>query len=121
MDPKQRPEVHVSGQAKHVLKDEASFEIDASQWMFLDKTNAVLPVKAIIPDSPKYAKKKPVPSENGYVTVHGVLSRVMPREKDELERADRFCIAVDDVVFGPRGGSAAKNNGMPHEETVCMI
>jgi hypothetical protein len=108
-DPKQRPYVDMYGTARRVMRDDAIFDMNVSQFQQLLRAagkQSIFPARASIPDSPKYRSNKPIPYENGGVAVSGPLTRVLPQGNDEHERPDRFCISVDNITFiGGRSGS----------------
>ncbi|TFK35968.1 hypothetical protein BDQ12DRAFT_725512 [Crucibulum laeve] len=78
IDPQDHSYVHLWG---HVCKSNdltASFEIDVEPYMsaFRDikASKPVFPVMCIIPDSPCYPGKKPIPYANQYISVDGHLT-----------------------------------------------
>ncbi|KAJ3766196.1 hypothetical protein FB446DRAFT_708833 [Lentinula raphanica] len=108
-NPRQRPYFDIVGIATNVLKNDAEFDIDPKQYTSLlsakaDRDKSILPVHAVIPDSPRYKvvdgkSTKPVPTQNSAVATSGFLTRVLPRENDLESRPDRFYMAVESVTF----------------------
>jgi hypothetical protein len=97
-DARQVAFINVSGKAFNCNKTSRSFEINASQYTSYYKTNktlSVLPIRALF-NTAKYRLKKPVPSENSYVSVEGFLAEI---ETDSNGVALCFLISVDNINF----------------------
>ncbi|KAJ3760696.1 hypothetical protein EV360DRAFT_80905 [Lentinula raphanica] len=120
-NPRQRPYLDVISTAKNVLTRDATFDLDPQQYIQLlskQRDDAVLPVRAIIPDSPRYKfvdgkSTKPVPKQNSNIAASGFLTRVLPKENDPNERPSRFLMAVDTVTFLGR----TSKNPLPESTT----
>ncbi|KAJ3759743.1 hypothetical protein F5878DRAFT_620126 [Lentinula raphanica] len=122
-DPRQRPYLDIVGIATNVLKADAEFDIDPKQYTsFLsakaERDKSILPIHAIIPDSPRYKivdgkSTKPIPTPNSAVATSGFLTRVLPREDDSEARPDRFYMAVESVTFIGH----ASHNPLPDTKT----
>ncbi|THU93229.1 hypothetical protein K435DRAFT_861687 [Dendrothele bispora CBS 962.96] len=118
-DAKQRPYVDAIGTAENINREDSTFDVTAPQWTQLLRRQEPLPIRAVIPDRARYKvqgdkMKKPIPNPNATVHISGFMTRVLPREGDVEERADRFYVAVDDVTFLGRGSS---NNQLPEAAT----
>jgi hypothetical protein len=77
-DTRQVAFINISGKAFNSNKTNGSFEINASQYTSHYKSNkslSVLPIRAVFKTA-KYKMKKPVPSDNTYVSVEGVLAKI---------------------------------------------
>jgi len=70
--------INVSGAAVNSNKTGSFFEVNAPQYTSYYKTNqnlSILPVQAHF-NSSKYRTKKPIPSNNTYVSIEGFLESV---------------------------------------------
>jgi len=97
-DMREHPYINVSSAAINTNKTASLFEINAPQYTSLYKTNwnlSFLPVQAHF-DSNKYRTKKPIPSNNTYVSIEGFLENV---ETDPTGRAIMFHVSVDNINF----------------------
>ncbi|KAF8274205.1 hypothetical protein EI94DRAFT_1696141 [Lactarius quietus] len=56
----------------------------------------LFPIHALIPDSPRYKSKKPIPANNSYVGIASRLTRICPTSEDS---ENRFYIDVDNITF----------------------
>ncbi|KAL1677750.1 hypothetical protein EV122DRAFT_183239, partial [Schizophyllum commune] len=96
----QRPIIHASGRVTKSNRDTSTFEVTVTQYTsFLkaNRTNSTVVIQAVIPDSPRYPNgRKPIPSINAFVSIHGHLAHV-------YKNLDGFTIAisidVDDIAF----------------------
>src|SRR6266849_7955271 len=94
----EQPYINVSGPTIHCNKTGTTFEINASQYTThykTSRTNSILPICGHF-NSNKYRNKKPVPSDNTYVSIEGFLDNV---ELDPMGHASVFHIAVDNINF----------------------
>jgi len=102
--------MNVSGVAVNSNKTASFFEINAAQYTSHYKHNrtlSFLPVQAHF-NSSKYKTKKPIPSNNTYVSIEGLLEDI---QTDPYGRATTFHISVDNINFLGRGPSATANPG----------
>ena len=109
-DMRERPYVNVSGAAINSNKTASSFEINTPQYTSQYKTNcnlSVLPVQAHF-NSSKYRTKKPIPSNNTYVSIEGFLEDV---ETDSTGRANKFHVSVDNINFLGRATLSPSGTG----------
>lgn len=86
--------------------------MNATQYLPLLKDagkQSIFPARATIPDSPKYRNSKPIPQENGGVSILGQITRMDPRFEDEGERPECFHISVDHLTFT---GSRSRSGGV---------
>lgn len=107
---RERPYVNVSGAAINTNKTASLFEINAPQYTSLYKTNrnlSFLPVQAHF-NSNKYKTKKPIPSNNTYVSVEGFLENI---ETDATGRAYMFHVSVDNINFLGRATLSPSGTG----------
>jgi hypothetical protein len=105
-----QPYISVSGAASNSNKTDGFFDVTASQYTAYYKNRravSTLPVRAFF-DSNKYKSKKPVPSDNTYVSVEGFLGDV---EMDESGRATLFRMSVDNISFLGRAVLSASSSG----------
>ncbi|KAN0107268.1 hypothetical protein V8E52_010320 [Russula decolorans] len=97
-DLRQKPYINVSGAALNSNKADGYFEINAPQYTSHYKTNraqSILPVQAHF-NSNKYRTRKPIPSNNTYVSIEGFLEDV---ETDTSGCAMLFRVSVDNINF----------------------
>ena len=97
-DMRERAYINVSGAAINSNKSTGSFEVNATQYTSHYKNNrslSILPVHAHF-TSGKYKTKKPVPSNNTYVSVEGFLDAI---GTDSHGNATAFHISVDNINF----------------------
>jgi hypothetical protein len=94
-----RPYITVSGVASNCNDEEAFFDVSASQYISLYKTEPqfwTFPVRASF-KGPKYRNKKPMPYNNISVCVEGLLAG-MELDKDTGEPSF-FHVLVDNIGF----------------------
>jgi hypothetical protein len=95
----QQAYINVSGAVVNSNKsDDGFFEINAAQYTSHYKDNrplSVFPVRAHF-NLKTYKAKKPIPSDNTYVSVEGFLRDI---ETDTAGRATRFHMSVDNINF----------------------
>src|SRR5258708_16915843 len=94
-----RPYITVSGVTSNCNDEDAFFDISASQYISLYKTEPqfwMFPVHALF-KSPKYRNKKPMPYNNTSVCVEGFLTG-MELDKDTGEPSF-FHVLVDNIGF----------------------
>lgn len=97
-DMRQRAYINVSGAAVNANKTDGFFEVNAAQYTSHYKNNrtlSILPVQAHF-SSNKYKTKKPIPSNNTYVTIEGFLEDI---ETDMAGRVTLFHVSVDNINF----------------------
>lgn len=95
---REHPYINVSGAAINSNKTGGFFDVNAPQYTSQFKTNrtpSVLPVQAHF-NSNKYKNKKPIPSNNTYVSIEGFLEDV---DTDSIGHATRFHVSVDNINF----------------------
>ncbi|KAJ3770946.1 hypothetical protein FB446DRAFT_773405 [Lentinula raphanica] len=120
-NPRQRPYLDIISTAKNVLTKDATFDLEPQQFIQLlskQQIESVLPIRAIIPDSPRYKfiegkSTKPIPKQNSNIAASGFLTRVLPKENDPNERPSKFIMAVDSVTFLGR----TSKNPLPETRT----
>ncbi|KAF9064768.1 hypothetical protein BDP27DRAFT_1366979 [Rhodocollybia butyracea] len=107
-DPKQRPYINVIGIAQNVITKEATFDMNPQQYTYVLSdhcNNSILPLHAIIPDSPRYKtdKKgkstKPIPKQSSPLAASGHITQVIPKEGDKEEHPERFCMSIESITF----------------------
>jgi hypothetical protein len=104
--------LNVSGVAVRSNKAEGFFDVDAAQYTTNYKSDrhlSVLPVRATF-NSNKYKNKKPIPSNNTYVSVEGTLYDF---ETDTNGQATRFWLSVDNISFLGRASSLPSSSASP--------
>ena len=107
---RERPYVNVSGAAVNSNKTNAVFEVNAPQYTSHYKGNraqSILPVQAHF-NSNKYKSKKPIPSNNTYVSIEGFLDNV---DTDCNGRASKFHVSVDNINFLGRATISPSRTG----------
>ena len=95
---RQQPYINISGAAINSNKTGRFFEVNATQYTTHYKANralSILPIQAHF-NSNKYRTKKPIPSNNTYVSLEGFLEGV---ETDTTGHATLFHISVDNINF----------------------
>ena len=73
-NPRIFPYMHITGVVSNIVQQTATFDILAGQWTSAFRHPRVLPVCAMIPDSPRWKERKPIPAANSYVGVAGYLT-----------------------------------------------
>src|SRR5260221_7042447 len=94
----EQPYINVSGPIIHYNKTDATFEINASQYTThykTSQTNSILPIRGHF-NSNKYRNKKPMPSDNTYMSIEGFLDNV---KLDPMRHASVFHVAVNNINF----------------------
>lgn len=98
------PYVEVCGIARNVSRSQFSFDVDADQYSSFLKTHSkktgVFRLHAIVPDTGKFQKKRPLPQEKSFIFVSGFLSSISFTENDN--KGTQFVIEVHHMVFGGR-------------------
>ena len=92
------PYINVSGMVLNSNKTSGFFDLNAPQYTSHYKYNrslSILPVQAHF-NSNKYKTKKPIPSNNIYVSVEGFLEDV---ETDSDSHTTTFHVSVDNINF----------------------
>jgi hypothetical protein len=105
-DMRQQAYINVSGAAMNFNKTDSFFEVNAAQYTSYYKNNrtlSILPVQAQF-NSNKFKTKKPIPSNNTYVSIEGFLENI---ETDTAERATLFSVSVDNINFLSRATLSA--------------
>jgi hypothetical protein len=95
---RERAYINISGAAVNSNKSSSFFEVNASQYTSHYKDNrglSVLPIRAHF-NSNKYKSKKPIPSDNTYVSMEGFLEDI---ETDASGRVTMFHVSVDNINF----------------------
>jgi hypothetical protein len=105
-------------------KTDGFFQVNVAQYTSYYKNNrplSILPVQAHF-NSNKYKTKKPIPSNNTYVSVEGFLEDI---DTDSSALATCFHVSVDNISFlgkatfspSPAGGLGKhlKTFSCPHE------
>ena len=95
---RQKAYINVSGAAINSNKTDGFFEVNATQYTSYyrnHRTLSTFPVQAHF-NSNKYKTKKPIPSNNTYVSIEGFLDDI---ETDESGRASTFRVLVDNINF----------------------
>jgi hypothetical protein len=97
-DMRQQTYINVCGAAVNTNKSDDCFEVNAAQYTSHYKNNrplSILPVRAHF-NLNKYRTKKPMPSDNTYVSVEGFLEDI---ETDAAGHATLFHMVVDNISF----------------------
>ena len=95
---RQKPYINVSGVAVNSNYTNGFFKVNATQYTSHYKDNralSILPVQAHFNPN-KYKTKKPIPSNNTYVTIEGFLEDI---ETDASGHASLFHVSVDNINF----------------------
>jgi len=103
-DMRQQTYISVSGAAVNSNKADDFFEVNAAQYTSHYKNNrplSVLPVRAHF-NLKKYKTKKPIPSDNTYISVEGFLEDI---EIDTAGHPILFHMSVDNISFLGRAGA----------------
>ena len=106
------PYINVSGAAINSNKTASFFEINAPQYMSHYKHNrtlSFLPIQAHF-NSTKYKTKKPIPSNNTYVSIEGFLEDL---QTDSSGRATMFHVSMDNINFLGRASLSPSGTGNP--------
>ncbi|KAJ6522020.1 hypothetical protein B0H19DRAFT_1277520 [Mycena capillaripes] len=101
--------VHVCGLATNINRDDATFDIVAEQYVSATKKPEIFPIRCMIPDTPRFQRYKPIPTNNKFVSVTGFLNGV---ERDDDHTVKHFIMDIDQVVFG-QSTSAQKAENSP--------
>ncbi|KAJ7266159.1 hypothetical protein C8J57DRAFT_1511087 [Mycena rebaudengoi] len=104
--------VTVCGVPSNINRDDATFHIDAEQYVSATKASELFPVRCLIPESPKFKKYKPIPAKGKSVSVTGFLTGL---ERNEDKTVKHFIMDVDTVTFlgQPAGAAAPKAEESP--------
>jgi hypothetical protein len=90
--------INVSGAAMNSNKTDGFFEVNTAQYTSHyknDRALSILPIRAHF-NSNKYKVKKPIPSNNTYVSMEGFLEDI---EIDTTGRVSLFHVSVDNINF----------------------
>jgi hypothetical protein len=93
------------------------FEINASQYTSHYKSNktlSIFPIRAVF-NTTKYKFKKPVPSNNSYVSVKGFLAEI---ETDSNRCALCFLVLVDNINFLGKAPASSSLTGTVGEQPL---
>ena len=104
------PYINVSGDALNTNKTARFFSINAAQYTSHYKNNrsqSILPVQAHF-NLTKYRTKKPIPSNNTYVSIEGFLEDV---NTDSSGQATSFHISVNNINFLGRASLSPSTTG----------
>jgi hypothetical protein len=96
-DIRQKVYITVSGAAVNSNENDGFFEVNAAQYTSHYKNNrplSILPVRAYF-DLKKYKARKPIPSDNTYVSVEGFLTDIETNTAGHI----RFRMSVDNISF----------------------
>ena len=107
---RERPYINISGAAVNANKTAAFFDLNAPQYTSHYKSNrahSILPVQAHF-NSNKYRTKKPIPSNNTYVSIEGFLKNI---DTDSNGHATKFHISVDNINFLGRATISPSGTG----------
>ncbi|KAJ7169785.1 hypothetical protein C8R46DRAFT_1217449 [Mycena filopes] len=106
-----RTSIAVCGVATNINRDDATFEVDAEQYLAVTRSLEVFPARCLIPDTPRFKKYKPVPNKGKSVLVTGFLTGL---ERNDDKTVKHFIVDVDTVVFlGQPGPTAPKAEESP--------
>jgi hypothetical protein len=111
---RQQAYINVSGAAVNSNNTGGFFEINAPQYTSYYKTDralSILPIQAHF-NTNKYRSKKPIPSNNTYVSIEGFLEDI---ETDSAGRATLFHVAVDNINFLGRASFSPTKAGRSGE------
>jgi hypothetical protein len=93
-----QPYIHVSGAAVNSNKTDGFFDLNATQYTSYYKSNRTLsnlPIRAHF-DQSKFKAKRPIPSNNTYVSIEGFLRDV---DTDASGQATLFNVSIDNISF----------------------
>ncbi|KAK1215902.1 hypothetical protein PQX77_021477 [Marasmius sp. AFHP31] len=96
-----RPLVDICGVASNINRQNATFTLQSSQYLQLGSRKLTFPAHAVVPDSPKFqniGKDRVLPpSENTYVSITGILTRVItkPGKNGEDGPVESFCVDIE--------------------------
>ncbi|KAJ7239147.1 hypothetical protein C8J57DRAFT_1246187 [Mycena rebaudengoi] len=106
-----RPVVHACGPASSIDKQDSTFEINAEQYLSVNKqTDNVFPIRCLFPATPRWEKYKPIPSKGKPVAVEGVLTGV---ERNEDRMVKHFIVDMEKVTFLGQAPTAPKAETSP--------
>ena len=109
-DVRQRAYINVAGAAVNSNKTDGFFQINAAQFTSHYKNEralSILPVQAHF-NSNKYRTKKPIPSNDTYVSVEGFLEEI---ETDTAGHTTLFHVSVDNISFLGRASFSLSTAG----------
>ncbi|KAJ7233377.1 hypothetical protein C8J57DRAFT_1532514 [Mycena rebaudengoi] len=92
----------VCGVAHSINRDDATFELNAEQYLSATRASEAFPTRCLIPSIPKFNKFKPIPGDGKSATVSGFLTGL---ERNDDKMVKHFIVDVDTVTF--HGGSTA--------------
>jgi len=107
---RERPYINVSDAAINSNKASGFFDLNVPQYTSHYKYNralSVLPIQAHF-DSNKYRTKKPIPSNNIYISIEGFLEEV---ETDSSGHVTTFHVSVDNINFLGRASLSPTTTG----------
>jgi hypothetical protein len=121
-DPRFQPYVHVTGAATNCEKLQGTFDLDVQQYISMTKANQnnkiIVPISCYIPDSPRWKTSKPVPYNNRYTSITGLLTDVSLNTEttcsEEKQPIECFHITVDNVIFTGTRGAITGNATSPN-------
>ncbi|KAJ6530920.1 hypothetical protein DFH09DRAFT_1093315 [Mycena vulgaris] len=114
LDLRYRAIAHICGTVSHTNAKDGTFQVDAEQYITALRAAAAMPFKVIIPDSPRYRTKKPVPTQGGRVLVTGHImdvERLLDNKDSTPGSVVHFIVEMNTVVF--LGASAKGDGGTP--------
>ncbi|KAJ6492601.1 hypothetical protein DFH09DRAFT_1338303 [Mycena vulgaris] len=96
--------VTICGVPTNINRDDATFHLNAEQYISATKSSEVFPARCLIPDTPKFKKYKPIPAKGNSVSITGFLTGL---ERNDDKTIKHFIIDVESVTFlGKAAGSA---------------
>ena len=108
-DMREHPYINVSGAALNSNKTDSFFKLNTPQYTSHYKANwnlSILPIQANF-NSSKYKTKKPIPSNNTYISIEGFLENV---ETDSVGLATCFNVSMDNINFLGRANLSSTTN-----------
>ncbi|KAJ7024261.1 hypothetical protein C8F04DRAFT_1270451 [Mycena alexandri] len=101
IDPFHRAIVHVCGTVSKPNENDGIFEINAEQYISALKLPGAIRFKVVIPNIPRYSKKKPVPSANSRALITGHITDVehLLDAEEKPRSVLHFVIEMNTVVF----------------------
>ncbi|KAF7372299.1 hypothetical protein MVEN_00090000 [Mycena venus] len=104
--------IAICGVPTNIDRDNATFDLNAEQYLHATRSSEAFPTQCIIPNSPKFKNYKPIPSKGKSVSVTGFLTGL---ERNEDKTVKYFIVDVDTVTFlgQPAGSTAPKAEESP--------
>ncbi|KAJ7039358.1 hypothetical protein C8F04DRAFT_1255063 [Mycena alexandri] len=108
VSPFHRAIAHICGPVSKPNEHDGTFEIKAEQYISALKVPGTIQFKVVIPNIPRYSKRKPVPAANSRALITGRITDVecvLDAEEKPLS-VKHFVLEMDSVVFLGSGKGA---------------